>query len=150
MYDGEGAGGGGGGGETAKHFSLCLQKIPSKIEPKKQIHKNYGPKNKYIICVICAVLLNFLSSICSANFKIRVMSYRVIYFYLHSFNVIEKRIKNVAAMKIRSGNLALKVQILTKILLLISVLRTKPEYKREVLSRDLFVVRDLQHQQQHQ
>ena len=53
-------------------------------------------------------------------------------------------------MKIRSGNLALKVQILTEILLLISVLRTKPEYTREVLSRDLFVVRDLQHQQQHQ
>ena len=79
------------------------------------------------------------------------MSYRVMYFYLHYFNVIFVKLKYVAAMKIRSGNLALNIQTSDKILLPRSVLRTEPGYKREVLSihlhfKQTFVVRDLQHQ----
>ena len=71
-------------------------------------------------------------------------------FYLTSFFV---KFKNVAAMKIRSGYLALKVQNSTKNLP-ISMLRTEPQYKQEALLIHLYfkqtvVVRHLQDHQHH-
>ena len=63
--------------------------IPKKINTRKnQTQKNKFMKitdpKKLVLCVICAIRLNFLSSIFSANFKSRVMNHWVVYFYLHS------------------------------------------------------------------
>ena len=37
---------------------------------------------------MCAIRLNFLSSIFSANFKSRVMNHWAVYFYLHSLMLL--------------------------------------------------------------
>ena len=54
---------------------------------KNKYQEKSDPK-KWVLCAICAIRLNFLSSIFSANFKNWVMNHWVVYFYLHSLMLL--------------------------------------------------------------
>ena len=67
--------------------------VPKKINTRKnQSQKNKFMKitdpKKWVLCAICAIRLNFLSSIFSVNFKSQVMNHWVVYFYLHSLMLL--------------------------------------------------------------
>ena len=70
------------------------QKIDTEqnLTQKNNFIKITNQKDKFI--------LQFLSSVFSAKFKSRMMSYRVVYFYLHSLTSLFVKFEYVAAMKI--------------------------------------------------